>query len=723
MQTMTCVRRRGLASIKRAFSTIQPRPKKWSSASAEWAQNLDSTALKTFQNGKSSLCLHELILGHNFYSTNVSTTVQICQETKATSDEDENPELQDVNREEEEDNLPELNTTDEAAGKRKWKLVDARREICKVLEKGDEDMDETLTQLGILLNPLLINMVLEKARSPSLALRFFQWAKAQRGFKHNSSTYDKLVDILGRSKDFEALQRVLSERSTERCSYSTTTFSFATAWLDDSNMLNEFMGMIEKLEPSTRSSTHENLIAALCKENHVDAAMVVLKKMASADCAQRMSTFRPLILFYRQKNQMDKLQEVFELMKMKGCPPGEIPEETQAASSECENPDPNETKASLTDDENPELQAVNSQEEEDTFPELNKTDETPPKKKWKLADVISEIWEVLEKDDEDMEETLTQLGLRMNTRLVKLVLNTANSPSSALRFFQWAKLQPGFKHDTSTYDTLVNILGWSKDFETLQRVLSERADACCNNSSITFLFAAAWHDDLDMLKEVMDMFDKLKPSLRREAYEMLIAALCRENHVNAALAILEKMVIADCAPRLLTYRPLIQVYCQNNQMHKAQEVFEIMKDSPQDSICYNLVLTVLCDKKQFAEATKLLQSMVNTGCTLNAYTYNIMIRAACKAGKIQGALQLFDRMKEEGIKPMHLTYMNLLDGLFQIGGFDRAHSFLIQQCGKDRKLDSINYYYLIKICRKSSRLEDAHNLLMEMRAKGFGASA
>jgi len=173
---MACVRRTGLASIKRAFSTIQPRPKKWSSASAEWAQNLDSTALKTFQNGKSSLCLHELILGHNFYSTNVSATVQICQETKATSDEDENPELQDVNREEEEDNLPELNTTDEAAGKRKWKLVDARREICKVLETGDEDMDETLTQLGILLNPRLINMVLEKARSPSLALRFFQWA-------------------------------------------------------------------------------------------------------------------------------------------------------------------------------------------------------------------------------------------------------------------------------------------------------------------------------------------------------------------------------------------------------------------------------------------------------------------------------------------------------------------------------------------------------------------
>lgn len=258
--------------------------------------------------------------------------------------------------------------------------MDARREICEILEKGNEDINETLTQLGIQLNPRLVNMVLEKASSPSLALRFFQWAKAQRGFKHNSLTYDKLVDILGRCKDFETLERVLSERSAARCSYSAKTFSFAIAWHDDSNMLNEFMGMIVKLEPSTRLSTHENLIDAFCKENHADAAMVILKNMASADCAQSMSAFRPLILFYRQNNQMDKLQEVFELMKMKGCPADEIPEETQAASRTCENPDPNETKASLTDDENPDLQALNSKEEEGTSPELNKIDKTPQKK-------------------------------------------------------------------------------------------------------------------------------------------------------------------------------------------------------------------------------------------------------------------------------------------------------------------------------------------------------
>jgi len=211
---------------------------------------------------------------------------------------------------------------------------------------------------------------------------------------------------------------------------------------------------------------------------------------------------------------------------------------------------------------------------------------------------------------------------------------------------------------------------------------------------------------------------------------MLIAALCKNNRVNAALGVLEKMASTDCAPRMSTYRPLIQVYCQKKQMDKVQEVFEMMKDSPQDSVCYNLVLTALCRRKKFAlcdskkleEAAQFLKSMVDMGCKPEANTYNTMIHAVCKIGKIDGALRLFDRMKEEGINPLYSTYWHLLDGLLQFRCFDEAHSFLIQQCGKDSKLDTSNYNYLISACRKSGKQKEAGNLLVEKKVKEFGAS-
>lgn len=389
-----------------------------------------------------------------------------------------------------------------------------------------------------------------------------------------------------------------------------------------------------------------------------------------------------------------------------------------------------ETPAALSEDENPELQSLNSEEEEGTLVELNKTGETPPKKKWKLADAIRETCQAFEKGDEDVEETLNQLGIHLCPQFVILILTKLDSPSSALRYFEWAKLQPGFKHTTQTYDTFGNILGRSKDFETLQRVLSERSAACCSNSAETFSFATAWYDDTDILNELMEMFEKLELSIRRDAYEMLIAALCGKNHANAALMVLEKMATAGCAPRMLTYRPLIRLYFRKNEKDKVFEIFEMMKDSPQDPMCYNLVLSVLCKSKKFAlcnrekfeEVAQFLKTMVDMGCKPEAYIYNTMIQALCKVGKIDGALKFFDRLKEEGIKPLYPTYGHLLDGLLQFRGFDEAHSFLIQQCGKDRKLDTSNYNYLISACRKSGKRQEVDYLLAEKKVKEFGAS-
>jgi len=378
-----------------------------------------------------------------------------------------------------------------------------------------------------------------------------------------------------------------------------------------------------------------------------------------------------------------------------------------------------ENQAVSREDENPESQALSCEEEEDTLHQLNKFDKTPDKKKWKLVDAIKEIWQVLEKGDADMEETLTQLGVQITPRLVKTVLDTTSSPRSALRFFQWVKAQPGFRHSVATYDKLVDVLGRSRDFETLQRVLSERFADCCNNSDNTFSFATVSHDDPNLLNEIMEMIEKLDISARRHAYEKLVASLFKENHVDAAEVVLEKMVSADCAPKTFTFRPLILFCCQKYRMDKLQWVFEMMKMNgcPPGTMCFNFVLSVLCKGKRFAEAAELLESMARMGCKPNAITYDIMIQAACTTGRVQGALQLLDRLKEEGINPLYGTHTILLDGLFQTRGFNEAHTFLIQQSGKDSILDLNNYEYLIGICSKSGRRQEARHLLMEMKAR------
>ena len=67
------------------------------------------------------------------------------------------------------------------------------------------------------------------------------------------------------------------------------------------------------------------------------------------------------------------------------------------------------------------------------------------------------------------------------------------------RFFQWDKLQPGFTHNTLTYNTITNILAHFEDFETLQNILAEMLPTRRNYYVKTFSFVASWHDDSDML--------------------------------------------------------------------------------------------------------------------------------------------------------------------------------------------------------------------------------
>ena len=124
---------------------------------------------------------------------------------------------------------------------KKRQLLYGTREICQVLEKNDEDVEETLTEWGIQLSPGLVKMVLGKTSSPTLALRFFQWAKTQIGFKHNDSTYENIGNIVSSFKDIETLETFLSNRFFEGPKFYFKTFSFATSWHDNPTMVNKVL--------------------------------------------------------------------------------------------------------------------------------------------------------------------------------------------------------------------------------------------------------------------------------------------------------------------------------------------------------------------------------------------------------------------------------------------------------------------------------------------------
>ncbi|CAI9783686.1 unnamed protein product [Fraxinus pennsylvanica] len=103
-------------------------------------------------------------------------------------------------------------------------------------------------------------------------------------------------------------------------------------------------------------------------------------------------------------------------------------------------------------------------------------------------------------------------------------------------------------------------------------------------------------------------------------YGTLINGLCRAGRIWEAIELLVEMEAIDCSPTLVTYSLLIHGLCQSNYLEAAID---------------------------------LLKKIRSKGIEPNVYTYSSIMNGLCKNGdgNHNGAVEVLDRMKVQGLKP------------------------------------------------------------------------
>ncbi|KAF2304772.1 hypothetical protein GH714_037910 [Hevea brasiliensis] len=102
--------------------------------------------------------------------------------------------------------------------------------VCKVIDELfalDRNMEAVLDECGINLSHDLVIDVLRRfrhARKP--AFRFFCWAGKKQGFAHDSRTYNSMMSILAKTRQFETMVSMLEEMG-EKGLLTMDTFSIA----------------------------------------------------------------------------------------------------------------------------------------------------------------------------------------------------------------------------------------------------------------------------------------------------------------------------------------------------------------------------------------------------------------------------------------------------------------------------------------------------------------
>ncbi|XP_012840511.1 PREDICTED: pentatricopeptide repeat-containing protein At3g62470, mitochondrial-like [Erythranthe guttata] len=303
--------------------------------------------------------------------------------------------------------------------------------------------------------------------------------------------------------------------------------------------------------------------------------------------------------------------------------------------------------------------------------------------------------------ESDIENESASAEFEANLKEVETVckrFNHARKP--AFRFFRWAGDRPGFSHDSTTYNAMMNILGKTRQFQTLVSLLDEMGEkGFLTMETFTMcikVFAAA--KERKKAVAIVDLMKKYNFKVGIETVNCLLDALGRAKLAKEAQTLFEKLE-HKFAPNLKTYTILINGWCTVKNLMEAARMWNEMIDKgfKPDIVAHNIMLEGLLRSHTRSDAIKLFEVMKCKGPLPTVRSYSVLIKNLCKHGHLKEAIDYFDEMVDSGCGPDAAVYTCLMTGFANQKNMDIVYGLLNEMKEKNCQPDGRLYNALIKM--------------------------
>ncbi|KAK6937301.1 Pentatricopeptide repeat [Dillenia turbinata] len=345
-----------------------------------------------------------------------------------------------------------------------------------------------------------------------------------------------------------------------------------------------------------------------------------------------------------------------------------------------------------------------------------------PKEVDRVYKVIDELFAL----DRNMEAVLDQCGIELSHDLVVDVLERfRHARKPAFRFFSWAATKPGFEHDSRTYNSMLAILGRTRQFETMVSMLDEMGEKGVLNME-TFIIAIRAFAASKERKKAVGLFELMKKhkfKIGVDTINCLLDALGRAKLGKEAQKLFETLK-GRFTPNIQTYSVLLNGWCRLKNLLEAGRVWNEMIDNgfKPDIVAHNTMIEGLLKAKRKSDASKLFMVMKAKGPTPNVRTFTIMIRDLCKQGKMEQAVGYFDEMLDSGCKPDAAVYTCLMTGYGNLKRMDKVYGLLVEMKDKGCPPDAHTYNALIKLMSNRRMPDDSVRIYKKMIQNGIEPS-
>ncbi|VFQ97639.1 unnamed protein product [Cuscuta campestris] len=337
----------------------------------------------------------------------------------------------------------------------------------------------------------------------------------------------------------------------------------------------------------------------------------------------------------------------------------------------------------------------------------------------RVCKVIDELFAL----DRNMEAVLDECGINLTSDLVVDVLERfKHARKPAFRFFCWAAQRPGYAHDSKTYNSMMSILGKTRQFETMVSVLEEMGEKGLLTIE-TFAIAMRAFSAAKERKKAIGVFELMKKYKFKagvETINCLLDALGRAKLGKEAQVLFEKLE-PRFEPNLQTYTVLLNGWCKVKNLLEAGKTWNEMIDKgfKPDLVAHSIMLEGLLRGNKQSDAIKLFEVMKAKGPPPNAKTYTVLIRYLCKHKKMGEAITFFDEMLGRGCKPDVAIYTCLITGYGNLKRMDKVYGLLNEMREKGCVQDAQLYNALIKLMTNRRMPHDAVRVYKKMVQNGL----
>ncbi|RCV40938.1 hypothetical protein SETIT_9G095200v2 [Setaria italica] len=398
------------------------------------------------------------------------------------------------------------------------------------------------------------------------AFGFFMWAGTQDGYCHCADSYNSMVDILGKFKQFDLMCGLINQMHDVGGLVSLATMTKVMRRLCGANRWSDAIDAFHKMDRfgvAKDTKAMNVLLDTLCKERSVKRARGAFQQLMGTIPPDE-SIFNTLVHGWCKARMLNEARKTMKEMEEHGFSPSVV------------------TYTSL-------IEAY-----------------------------------CMEKDFQTVDNILDEMRRKgcppniITYTIVMHALGKAGRTQEALDTFKKVK-QDACTPDASFYNSLIYILGRAGRFQEANFVITEMRRTGISPNLTTFntlISAACDHSQAEnALKQLVQMEEQsCKPDIK--TYIPLLKLCCRRQWVKTLLFLICHMFRKDITPDFSTYTLLVSWLCRNGRLAQSclfleemvlkgfapkQETFDLVLDKLEKMNMHSAIRKIQLLRKQVAD--------------------------------------------------------------------------------------------------------------------------